>query len=93
MSFNIEKMSNFLTSRSNVPAGALKRVIEQKSLISQVADLANIAQEIRMKRREQYGEGNMVDDSAERRKDGIARRSRRTKKSIFGDTGGLLNGS
>jgi hypothetical protein len=62
----------------------LRDIVKAKGLIKTFPDLANMAQEIRLKRREEYGDENMVDDSAERKKDGIARRARRTKKSLFG---------
>ena len=62
----------------------LKEAVKKRGLIRQLPDMANMAQEIRQKRKTEVGEDNMVDDSAERKKDGIARRSRRTKASIFG---------
>ena len=62
----------------------LKEAVKKRGLIRQLPDMANMAQEIRKKRNEEVGEGNMVDDTAERKKDGIARRSRRTKASFFG---------
>ena len=62
----------------------LKEAVKKRGLIRQLPDMVNMAQEIRKKRNEEVGEGNMVDDTAERKKDGIARRSRRTKASIFG---------
>jgi hypothetical protein len=65
--------------------GRLKEAAKARGLLRRFPDMANMAQEIRQKRREEVGEGNMVDDTAERKKDGIARRSRRTKKSLFGD--------
>ena len=64
--------------------GRLKAAAKQRGLIRNLPDLANMAQEIRQKRRNEVGEENMVDDTAERKKDGIARRARRTKKSLFG---------
>jgi hypothetical protein len=63
----------------------LKEKIKKFGLIRSFPDLANMAQEIRMKRRNEVGEDNMIDDTAERKKDGIARRARRTKKSLFGE--------
>ena len=62
----------------------LKEAVKKRGLIRQLPDMANMAQEIRQKRKGEVGEDNMTDDTAERKKDGVARRSRRTKASIFG---------
>jgi len=62
----------------------LKEAVKKRGLIRQLPDMANMAQEIRQKRRDEVGEENMIDDTAERKKDGVARRARRTKASIFG---------
>jgi len=63
----------------------LREAVKKRGLIRQLPDMANMAQELRQKRRDEVGEDNIIDDTAERKKDGIARRARRTKKSLFGE--------
>jgi len=86
------RLGGVLLPQGGHGTGALQKAAERKSMIQLIPDIAAIAQEIRLKRKEEFGEGNMVDDSLERRKDGVARRARRTKKSLFGSGGGLLDG-
>jgi hypothetical protein len=66
--------------------GRLKEAAIKKGLIRQFPDMASMALDIRKKRIEEVGEDNMIDDSAERVKNGIARKARRTKRSLFGET-------
>jgi hypothetical protein len=62
----------------------LKDKIKQFGLIKSLPDIAHMAQEIRQKRKEETGDENSVDDTAERVKNGIARKARKTKASLFG---------
>ena len=71
-------------------AGLREKAMMASEILKKIPDIAHMAQAIRKKRIEEYGDDNVVDDSAERRKDGIARKAGKTKKSIFGGSQGLL---
>jgi hypothetical protein len=71
-------------------AGKLQKAVLTKELIGGMPDLVHMAQAIRKKRIEEYGDDNTTDDSAERAKNGIARKAGKTKKALFGDKQGIF---
>lgn len=84
-------MSGLLGGVMPSPAGsALARIASQRQIMDSTPDLAQMAQARRL---ELEGEGRNpnVNDAAEQKKAGIARRAKKTKKALFGGNQGLLS--